>query len=129
MPGPWEKYGGTSAPAAPAMGDPIVKPAPVDKPKPYEPPSGYTGTPEGLTPIPGGPADKPPAKDPRETEGERKAAGFVIRAQGANDNFSKVQKIGPRSLIGQGIADNFPKIANQFSDADRQQMEQAQREF
>lgn len=55
------------APAAPAQAGPpafipgVPKAAPP--PKPFEPPSGYQGTPDHLAPIPGGPADKPDKAD------------------------------------------------------------------
>lgn len=64
----------------------------------------------------------------RGTVEQGKAASFLERAIHANDNYDALN-IGPRSLPGQVIADNFPRIANQFSDADRQRADQAQREF
>lgn len=42
---------------------------------------------------------------------ERKAAAFLIRALGANDSYEKL-KIGPRSLVGQGVADIAPGVLN-----------------
>lgn len=56
----------------------VVKPA-----KPYEPPSGYTGSPQSLKPIPGGPADKTAASaDPKLRESEQKAAFLTTNLVG-----------------------------------------------
>lgn len=42
---------------------------------------------------------------------ERKAAAFLIRALGANDSYEGIG-IGPRSLVGQGLADTVPSVLN-----------------
>lgn len=58
MAGPWEKYGGASAPAP--AGDMIVKRAPVEKPDKPNLPQGYRIGPDGKTAerIPGLPPEK-----------------------------------------------------------------------
>lgn len=45
------------------------------------------------------------------TEGERKADSFLKRALGANKDYEGVG-IGPRSLIGQAVADKVPNLLN-----------------
>lgn len=124
--GAWQPVAAPAQAGPPAFIPGVPKAAPP--PKPFEPPSGYQGTPDHLAPIPGGPADKP-VKSAEQTAAERKAAGFVIRAQGANDNFGKVQKIGGRSLVGQYVADTHPNVANEMASPDRQLSDNAQREF
>lgn len=44
-------------------------------------------------------------------ESERKAAAFLLRALGSNRDY-EAQGIGPRSYIGQKMADNAPDILN-----------------
>lgn len=44
-------------------------------------------------------------------EGERKAAAFLIRALGSNESY-ETQGVGPRSYIGQKIADTAPDVLN-----------------
>lgn len=67
------------------------------------------------------------------TEGERKAAAFLIRALGANQSY-EAQDIGPRNMVGQFFKDNFPNLLNTLpaaignSDA-RQVADSAQDEF
>lgn len=48
---------------------------------------------------------------PKTTEGERKASAFLTRALGANKQY-EAQNIGPRSLIGQAVADTTPNLLN-----------------
>lgn len=62
------------------------------------------------------------------TEGERKAAAFLIRALGANTTYESAG-VGPRSLIGQAAKDTFPGITNYFTEGERQAAESAQDEF
>ncbi len=64
---------------------------------------------------------------------ERKAAAFLIRALGANDSYEKL-KIGPRSLVGQGVADIAPGVLNSLpswvgNSDDRQVSDTNQDEF
>jgi len=83
-------------------------------------------------------AERSAAKEQRETqlkekgfdatEGERKAAAFLIRALGSNTSYEN-SGVGPRSLIGQAARDTFPDATNYFTDADRQVAESAQDEF
>lgn len=42
---------------------------------------------------------------------ERKAAAFLIRGLGANDSYEK-QNVGPRSMVGQALADTVPGLLN-----------------
>lgn len=44
-------------------------------------------------------------------ESERKAASFLLRALGSNRDY-EAQDIGPRSYIGQKMADNAPDVLN-----------------
>lgn len=44
-------------------------------------------------------------------EGERKAASFLLRALGSNRDY-EAQDIGPRSYVGQKLADNAPDLLN-----------------
>lgn len=44
-------------------------------------------------------------------ESERKAAAFLIRALGSNESYEK-QGIGPRSYVGQAIAETAPDFLN-----------------
>lgn len=44
-------------------------------------------------------------------ESERKAAAFLLRALGSNRDY-EAQDIGPRSYIGQKMADNAPDVLN-----------------
>lgn len=70
-----------------------------------------------------------PSSNPADaTEGERKAAAFLIRALGSNRRFEQAG-VGPRSLIGQTLKDTFPNATNYFTDGERQAAESAQDEF
>lgn len=44
-------------------------------------------------------------------ESERKAAAFLIRALGSNSSYEK-QKVGPRSYVGQKLAETAPDFLN-----------------
>jgi hypothetical protein len=64
---------------------------------------------------------------------ERKAGAFLLRAMGANDSYEKLN-IGPRSFIGQGLADNAPSVLNSLPESignspDRQIADTNQDEF
>ncbi len=50
------------------------------------------------------------------TEAERKAASFLIRGIGAEGTY-KAQNVGPRSLVGQKIADWAPNALNSLPSA------------
>lgn len=77
------------------------------------------------------------------TEGERKAAAFLMRAVGANHSYEsrtgtteadKVPGIGPRSMVGQVLANNFPNALNSLPSSvgnspERQIADSAQDEF
>lgn len=45
------------------------------------------------------------------SESERKAAAFLIRALGSNESYEK-QKVGPRSAVGQKLAETAPDFLN-----------------
>jgi hypothetical protein len=61
-------------------------------------------------------------------EAERKAASFLIRAIGSNQDYENTG-VGPRSLPGQIAADAFPNVAYANADPARQTAESAQNEF
>ncbi len=70
----------------------------------------------------------------KATEGELKASGFAKRAVNAEQSYSKVNDIGPRSLIGEVMFNTFPNALNSLpasvgNSLDRQSADQAQREF
>lgn len=67
------------------------------------------------------------------TEGERKAGAFLIRALGANDSYEGTG-VGPRSYVGQGLANNAPDFLNILPEfignsPERQVADSAQDEF
>lgn len=62
------------------------------------------------------------------TEGERKAAAFLLRALGANSSYEGTG-VGPRSLPGQMARDAIPNVENYFVSGDRQVADSAQDEF
>lgn len=56
--------------------------------------------------------DGSPKLNPNDAaESERKAGSFLIRALGANQGYEK-QDIGPRSMVGQVVADTAPNLLN-----------------
>ena len=62
------------------------------------------------------------------TEGERKAAAFLIRALGANSSYENTG-VGARSLPGHLLRDSFPNLENYFISGRRQRADSAQDEF
>lgn len=68
-------------------------------------------------------------------EGERKASGFLKRALNAENSYLNIENNpGPRSMVGQFMADNLPNALNSLPEGvgnspERQQADQAQREF
>lgn len=70
------------------------------------------------------------AQDPAGDAGvdQRRTAGFYLRALRANEGYSGHQ-VQPRGVIGQTLADAFPRAANALTDAERQQAEAYQRDF
>lgn len=71
--------------------------------------------------------------DGKTTEGEKKAASFLIRALGANESYEGTG-VGPRSLPGQVMADTAPNLLNVLPGAignspERQVADSAQDEF
>jgi len=76
---------------------------------------------------------KPTAASAQATEQERKAGAFLIRALGSNESY-EAQDIGPRSLVGQGLADTVPNLLNTLpgvigNSPKRQVADSAQDEF
>lgn len=72
-------------------------------------------------------------KSAASTEGERKASAFLTRALGANKQYESTG-VGPRSLVGQGLADNAPNLLNSLpgsvgNSSARQVADTAQDEF
>lgn len=82
-------------------------------------------------------------KDGAARESEAKAAAFLIRALGSNDSYEAididkqtggVQPIGPRSLVGQQMADRVPNVLNSLpgwigNSSERQVSDSNQDEF
>lgn len=67
------------------------------------------------------------------TEGERKASAFITRALGANQSYEGLD-VGPRSLVGQAVADTSPNLLNSLpgfigNSAERQVADTNQDEF
>ncbi|QZP07768.1 hypothetical protein [Caenibius sp. WL] len=70
------------------------------------------------------------AKDAQGSVEQNKTKGFLTRAIQANQDFSKLGDVQPRSVPGQAFADAYPNLANSLtSDANRQLAEQAERAF
>lgn len=72
-----------------------------------------------------------PAAHAAETE--RKAAAFFVRGFGANHSYERTG-VGPRSLIGQSVADSYPNLLNSLpseigNSPERQVSDSAQDEF
>ncbi len=58
-----------------------------------------------------------------------KAASFLERAINSEKSYRGLGVVQPRSLPSQTIKDTFPNVANYFSDTERQQADQSEREF
>lgn len=58
-----------------------------------------------------------------------KAASFLRRAINAEQNFRGLGQVQPRSLPGEMLKNAAPNVSNIVSGADRQQADQAEREF
>lgn len=59
---------------------------------------------------------------------QRRVAGFYLRAARANTLYEQHQ-VEPRGIIGQTLADTFPRLANQQAAPERQVAEADQRDF
>lgn len=129
--------------AAPAPTGPVFGPPPKPKDPPAPKTTYRTLTPEEVAArgLPTGKAFQVSSEgkvdavggDSEGTEAERKAASFLIRALGSNDKY-EAQRIGPRSLVGQAIADNVPNVLNSLPSAignspQRQVADSSQDEF
>lgn len=106
----------TPAPAAPAGPPAFIPGVPKqEKPKTYEPPSGYTGGPGGLSPIPGGPADpnapqnQPKPAQPKAADASKAAARRanldslveqINRVQELYESNIAPEALGPVSSLG-----------------------------
>lgn len=67
-----------------------------------------------------------PAGDAPATQ--RRDAGFYLRAHRADDLY-RMHQVEPRGVVGQTLADAFPRIGNATADSERQQAEAAQADF
>lgn len=140
--------GGQWVPAGSAApsGGPVYGPPPA-APKPAGPPSGYREGPNGsLEIIPGGPADpmrpggeydpnKPAGAGDKGTDAQRANAAYADRAFRSLKVYGGAG-LGPRSLVGEGIAKLPGGVAalGYLPDAvgdspERQNSEQAKRDF
>jgi hypothetical protein len=93
-------------------------------------PAGYERKADGSV---GPMAGYDPNKTGKANEGEMKASAFLTRALGANASYEK-QEVGPRSLIGQALADTAPGLLNSLpgsvgNSPERQVSDSAQDEF
>lgn len=88
-------------------------------------PSGYSYSPDGLTAIPGGPAD--PANPNNLSVDQRKVGSFAQRLQSANAIIDQTESAG--TSYGEAIKGAVPFIGNALLSPERQQLEQAQRDF
>ncbi len=67
-----------------------------------------------------------PAGDAPATQ--RRDAGFYLRAARSNGLYERHQ-VEPRGVVGQTLADAFPRLANTMTDSERQMAEAAQGDF
>lgn len=88
-------------------------------------PSGYTYTPSGLAAIPGGPAD--PSNPNNITADQRKTGSFAKRLESANAIIDANEEAAT-SYFQSGLS-MTPLIGNSLISSERQQIEQAQRDF
>lgn len=88
-------------------------------------PAGYAYAPNGLAPIPGGPAD--PANPNNITADQRKTSSFAERLDAANSIISENEEAAT-DYIQSGLS-AVPFFGNTIISSERQQVEQAQRDF
>jgi hypothetical protein len=74
--------------------------------------------------------DQRVSNDPAGDSGvdQRRQAGFFLRAARANNLYERTP-VEPRSVVGQTLADAFPRLGNVSASSERQQAEAAQRDF
>lgn len=129
MAGPWEKYGGAPAPQqVEAPGVIMGRPRAPDPYRVQQDQISNANEAERLRLAQEGANisrqkdELDIAKKQREAaagdmgdaiEAERKAAAFLLRALGSNRDY-EAQDIGPRSWIGQKMADNTPDLLNEL---------------
>ena len=132
MAGPWEKYGGAPAPQqVEAPGVIMGRPRAPDPYRVQQDQISNANEAERLRLAQEGANisrqkdELDIAKKQREAaagdmgdaiEAERKAAAFLLRALGSNRDY-EAQDIGPRSWVGQKMADNAPDILNELPSA------------
>lgn len=148
---PWEKYGGAPAPTAPQapgviMGRPKAPdPYRVDQDR-------INNSQEAERLAMAREKDRRDAEKDRldiekrqreatagpaaaAAEGERKASGFLKRALNAENSYLNIENSpGPRSMVGQFMADAAPNLLNSLpadigNSPERQSADQSQREF
>jgi hypothetical protein len=88
-------------------------------------PSGYSYAPEGLAPIPGGPAD--PANPNNITGDQRKTASFATRLESANAIIDANENVGT-GYLQEGLA-SVPFFGSKLASTEKQSLNQAQRDF
>lgn len=135
MQGPWERYGGVGA--TPPAGTVVGTPRPQRPPA--QTPTNAAIDEENLRRL-----RLENEQRVREaaagttaaasvTEGERKASSFLTRALGANIAYERTG-VGPRSIVGQNVADIAPNVLNTLplplgNSPERQVSDSAQDEF
>lgn len=135
MAGPWEKYGGSSAPAFVPLTGPDPRRA-EDR--------AYRAEDQQFQREAAERAERAEQRAERAeqrqmtrdqvdvaakvTEGERKASAFLTRALGANRSYEDTG-VGPRGLVGQFARDVAPDVSNYFNSDERQVADSAQDEF
>jgi hypothetical protein len=88
-------------------------------------PSGYNYTPQGLSAIPGGPAD--PANPNNITADQRKTGSFATRLEAANAIIDENEAVGT-DYIQEGLS-SVPLVGTMLSSPKKQALSQAQRDF
>lgn len=140
QPPPWERYGG----AAPAGSPPPIIQGPPRLPPPQTDVNAARDRValdaerqrlalqqaqierERLAAAQAGRVAADPAGDAPATQ--RRDAGFYLRATRSNGLYEQHQ-VAPRGVVGQTLADTFPRIANAAADPERQMAEAAQADF
>jgi hypothetical protein len=88
-------------------------------------PSGYSYTPNGLTPIPGGPAD--PANPNNITADQRKTSSFAERLENSNKIIDENEAVGT-DYTQEGLS-SIPLVGTLLASPEKQKLSQAQRDF
>lgn len=85
---------------------------------------------EAVIAAAGRPAAIRAAEDPAGTAGvdQRRMAGFYSRAARSNTKYER-SAVPPRGVVGQALADTFPRLGNVSAGTERQMAEAAQADF